>query len=265
MTPLFFVTAFTKAQSHWKCFLHYLMYFPIILSSSVSLFIKITFGLMESSLQLLRLTDTRQCQPFWHVVSLLLFRYIATIWKLRLPAFSGPWALMTHEDAPQCLFPWWEADTLISVCPDGVADTVIKVGWRERLRESMREKEGKGRDARKKRWSSSSLIISLLFTVKGREGAGLLSSPRLGPLSLGQHPTNLPSPTVWQRASLSWSELRHCKDMHLQSNTPRKYCTMQRNDVQQSLWESVLARYCMSVHLNLYFSPKKSFTQNLVL
>lgn len=65
----------------------------------------------------------------------------------------------------------------------------------------MREKEGKGRDARKKRWSSSSLIISLLFTVNGREGAGLLSSPRLGPLSLGQHPTNLPSPTVWQRAS----------------------------------------------------------------
>lgn len=44
------------------------------------------------------------------------------------------------------------------------------------------------------------LTISLFSTVKGREGAGLQSSPRSGPLSLGQHPTNLPSPTVWQRA-----------------------------------------------------------------
>lgn len=98
---------------------------------------------MESSL-LLRLNDTRQCRPFWHVVSLLLFH---SIWKLRLRAFSGPWALVTHEDALQCLFPRWEADTLMSVCPDGVADTLIKVGWRERLRESVREKEGGGRDA----------------------------------------------------------------------------------------------------------------------
>lgn len=41
---------------------------------------------------------------------------------------------------------------------------------------------------------SSSLIFSLLSMVKGRKETVLLSSPRSGPLSLRQHPTNLSSP-----------------------------------------------------------------------
>lgn len=210
-----------------KCVLPYLMYFPLFCPPCPCP-IKITFGQMESSLQLLRLNDTRQCRPFWHVVSLLLFH---SIWKLRLPAFSGPWALVTHDDALQCLFPRWEADTLMSVCPDGVADTLIKVGWRERLRESVRrageemqegrEREGRrdgGMDFMKAFLGLLPLVVflgpdytllSLLSTSKGSEGTGLLSLPRSGPLSLGQHPTHLPSSPVWQRASfqphLKWT------------------------------------------------------------
>lgn len=172
----------------------------------------------------------------------LTIHYTATIWKLHIPEFSGPWAVMTHEDALQCLFPWWDANALISVCLDGVTDAVVK--QRLRVREGGQGENagggcgggGGGVHGRIREWmqwkSVHNCLISFLppdYLWRAETGTGLLSSPRSGPLSLGQHPPNLTfklTLAVWQRACfqtaviLTWSELRHSTD-----NTPKEYWT----------------------------------------
>ena len=64
---------FSKEHNHTENgFYHH--YFVLL----VLVYMKITFGLMKSRL-LLRLTDIRQCQPFWHVVFSLVLFHTATI------------------------------------------------------------------------------------------------------------------------------------------------------------------------------------------
>lgn len=124
------------------------------------------------------------------------------------PSIQWSMAVMTHEDALQCLFPRWDANVLISVCLDGVTDTVVK--QRLRVRDGGQGKNkggvGHGRLREWMQWNSvHNCLISFLppdYLWRAETGIGLLSWS--GPLSLpGQRPPNLTfklTLAVWQRA-----------------------------------------------------------------
>lgn len=181
---------------------------------------------MESSFPLLRLTDIRQCQPFWQVISPLLYPYAATIWKLWLPAFSCPWALMSwHEDAPQCLYPWWEAETLLSIV---WMESLMKRGQGERdgAEEERKAKTKIWRKGCNQSVRAHGIPLALDVFIKGQGGdKALMSLSRSGALSPGHHHANIrpPASPVWQRARSqqlvrsTWGEFRLCKDVHSES------------------------------------------------
>ncbi len=74
---------------------------------------------------------------------------------------------MPKEEKPQCLFPWWQADTLTSgwTCWPRVSDTVIKRDEKTPSETEEVNERGKMKGGKKGRVFSALLVISSSFCL----------------------------------------------------------------------------------------------------
>ncbi len=197
---------------------------------------------------------------------------------------------MQHEDEPQCLFPWWEADTLTSVWMNSPTSGVWygnQVGWRdcpERRRESIKQKEGRVRersdDTQRRRtaegWrdggmdaclcSASDLSLFLVFlascfSLQGggqrgnclRPGQGLSAWDSIPPLSPPLQPElhiGREQLSIQLSGKLELNSAKTCSRTVIHSGDCAPPCSDRH--VQLCSWEAVVPR--CDTHLHLYYS-----------
>lgn len=136
--------------------------FSIILSFFLPLFIKSTYGQVESNL-MMHLTDIQWCLPFRPgVFSVVLIHFLAARWQLLYsPRVQQCMTLSEYHTRinNSFIFPWWDADILIPACLDELTDCRCLIIKQDEW--IPRELVGKGKQVRKGgRWGGKRRKIS---------------------------------------------------------------------------------------------------------